>query len=41
LVPSERVIVPRPVAATPPEAAGVPVVSSGGHTFAHAPEQLD
>jgi hypothetical protein len=41
LVPSERATVPRSPAAALPEATGVPEVSSGGQTFAQAPEQLD
>jgi hypothetical protein len=41
LVPSERVIVPRSADIAPPEAPGLPVVVSGGQTFAHAPAHAD
>lgn len=41
MVPSERVIVPRSLAIALPDAVGVPVVVTGGHAPAHAPEQAD
>ena len=41
MVPSERVIVPRSLAVAPAPAVGAPVVVSGGHAVAHAPEQVD
>lgn len=41
-VPSDRLIVPRSLAATPLPAVGAPlVVVSGGHAVAHAPEHVD
>jgi hypothetical protein len=41
LVPSDRVIVPRSLDFAPPDAVTVPVVVTGGHAPAHAPEQAD
>ena len=40
-VPSDRLIVPRSLAVTPVPAVGAPVVVSGGHAVAHAPEHVD
>jgi hypothetical protein len=41
LRPSERVIVPKSPALTPPDAIGVATEISGGQAFVQAPEQLD
>ncbi len=40
-MPSARVIVPRSAAIAPPDATGVPFATTGGHTWAQEPEQLD
>jgi hypothetical protein len=40
-VPSERVIVPSSLAVALPDAVGAPVVVTGGHAPAHAPEHCD
>ena len=41
MVPSDRVIVPRSLAFTPPAAVSWPVAGTGGQAAAHAPEQAD